>query len=95
MLAKIIDEFRLAKTWGVKVLVLPEGLDAMESDILATSFQQPADSASMIVGISPAKALPMLEQIKELYGVDIVEKVKGLGNPGKTPVAVRNEPEEA
>ena len=37
----------------------------------------------------PSKSIAALEQIKRLFGIDVIEKIKGLGDGGAKPHEVR------
>ncbi|HMS54532.1 MAG TPA: SPFH domain-containing protein [Fimbriimonadaceae bacterium] len=86
----------IAQTWkeagpSAKQIMLLQRLDPIMKAITQTVAETKVEKLTMIGGdgaSGPAKALPMLEQVKEVFGIDVVEKLKQLGSKEPTPVHV-------
>ncbi|HRJ25946.1 MAG TPA: SPFH domain-containing protein [Fimbriimonadaceae bacterium] len=88
----------LAESWKeagdhAREIFLLQKLQPILAQITDTISSTPIERVTVIgtggpESKGPAQWLPMLEQIREIYGIDLVEKVQSLGKPSTTNVQV-------
>lgn len=94
----------LADAWtkagpNARQVMLSQKLQPIIEALTATIADTKIDKITMIDsgaggGNSPAKLMGTLEQIKQIYGIDVVEKVKALGErPAPSPALQERAPE--
>lgn len=90
---------KLAQSWNAagpqaKELMLSQKLTPIVEAMSSMVADTPIEKVMMIdsgSGSSPAKAVAALEQINQIFGVDLVEKFKQLGTSSPEPIAVQQE----
>lgn len=89
----------LAASWNeagdhAREIFLLQKLEPILGQLTATIANTPIEKVTVIgtnsgSGGNAGNWMPMLEQIKELYGVDVIEKIKSIGQPSTTNVEVK------
>jgi flotillin len=94
-LKAIADSWDKAGPNARQIMILQKLQPIIEA-LAATVADTNVDKVTMIDarlgegGNSPAKALPVLEQVKELYGIDLVQKIKDFGT--NKPATIHEQP---
>lgn len=94
-LRKLAETYKSAGTSGREVMLtqkLPSVINALTETIPVTSVEKVTMIDSRAGGGMAGKAIGAVEQVKQIFGIDLVEKINSIGAPKPAPEPVRVQP---